>query len=123
MVEFYLSDAALEKGELAGRMKKLLGLHKQMSDDQLQIESLRERMNDYRARMDELHVQIVSLEVVKSGGSLTRHLKKKMEEISDRVQQATIALVDRQESLMLARIEFMDAVSELSMEPTELAAN
>jgi hypothetical protein len=122
MVDVFLSDEAAAGGVFAKQMKQLLALHKQISDDELAIDSLRERMGDYRERMDELHVQIVSLKAVKTGGTLMKHLKTKLKEISDRVQEATIKLVDHQESMMMARIQFLDAVSELTMEKRALAA-
>ncbi len=75
---------------------------------------MRQRIDDYRTRMDELHAQIVTLKAVKSGGSLMRHLKTKMKDISERVQKVTIEIVDREEKLMLSRIRFQDAVSELA---------
>jgi hypothetical protein len=73
-------------------------------------------MGEFRARMDELHTQIVSLTEVKAGGALLRHLQQKMKEISDRVDKATVAIVEHQEKLMLARIRFQDGVAELTLD-------
>jgi hypothetical protein len=73
-------------------------------------------MGEYRSRMDELHAQIVTLKLVKSGGPLMQSLEKKMQEVSDRLSTAPIDLVAVQETLMLARISFQDGVSELSLE-------
>jgi hypothetical protein len=123
MVQVFLSSAAASDADFAGKMKELLVLNKAMADHQQAISSLRERMGDYRVRMDELHVQIVTLKKVKSGGTLLRHLNKKMKEISDRVQNATIDLVGHQEKLMLARIKFQDAVAELTIQDSKLAKN
>jgi hypothetical protein len=86
-----------------------------MADQQQAIDGLRQRLDDYRVRMDELHAQIVTLQAVKSGGSLMKHLKQKMLEVSERVQKGTIELVDREEKVMLARIRFQDAVAELTL--------
>ena len=72
-------------------------------------------MGDYRIRMDELHIQIVSLKAVRSGGTLLKHLQVKMKDISNRVHQATIDLDEHQENLMLTRIKFQDAVAELHL--------
>jgi hypothetical protein len=44
-----------------------------------------------------------------------------MKEISDRVQQTTIQIVDQEEKIMLARVRFQDALAELSL-PDALAA-
>jgi hypothetical protein len=65
--------------------------------------------------MDELHAQIVTLQAVKTGGELMSHLKQKMKEISERVQKTTIARVDAEEQIMLTRVQFQDALSELTL--------
>jgi hypothetical protein len=116
IVQVYLSGKDAKK-EFGARMKELLALRRTMADHQQAIDSLRDRMGDYRVRMDELHIQIVSLKAVKTGGSLLKHLQTKMKDISDRVQRATIELVEHQEQLMMSRIRFQDAVAELSLEP------
>ncbi|HEY8147250.1 MAG TPA: hypothetical protein VIG06_31440 [Kofleriaceae bacterium] len=114
LVAVYLSRPVDDPG-LAGPMKELVALHKEMADQQQAIDGLRQRLDDYRVRMDELHAQIVTLQAVKSGGSLMKHLKQKMLEVSERVQKGTIELVDREEKVMLARIRFQDAVAELTL--------
>jgi hypothetical protein len=114
MVAVYLSQPVDDPG-LAGPMKELLALNREVVDHEQSIESLRHRMGDYRVRMDELHAQIVTLQEVKSGGALMKHLKQKMTEVSERVQRGTIDLVEREERLMLARIRFQDAVAELTL--------
>jgi hypothetical protein len=43
------------------------------------------------------------------------HLKTKMKEISERVQKTTIAMVDAEEQIMLTRVQFQDALSELTL--------
>ena len=43
------------------------------------------------------------------------HLKDKMKDISERVQKATIALVDDEEKIMLTRVQFQDAIAELTL--------
>jgi hypothetical protein len=107
--------------ELKDQLKKLLAVHKTLVDLAQEQDSMRRRLADYRERMDELHGQIVTLQVVKTGGDLMAHLKTKMKEISDRVQRTTIGLVDQEEKIMLARVRFQDALAELAM-PDALAA-
>ncbi len=114
IVQVYLTGQRANR-EFADKMQGLLSLRNKMHEHQVAIESLRERMGDYRVRMDELHVQIVSLKAVKSGGTLLKHLQTKMKDISDRVQRSTISLVEHQEKRMLARIRFQDAVAELTL--------
>ena len=45
-------------------------------------------------------------------------LKRKMKETSQRIQDATIAVVDHKERLLLSRNRFQDGLSELSLEST-----
>ncbi len=114
MVRVYSSDAS-RNSRLAGSMKSLLAAHAEIATQEQAVELVRANLDDYRVRMDELHAQIVTLKAVRSGGSLMKHLRKKLEEVSERVQKGTLDLVDRQEKLMLARIEFQNAVAELTL--------
>lgn len=99
----------------ASQMAKVLADYDAMDRHRVEIESLRDRMGQYRVRMDELHTQIISLKSVKTGGPLMRHLQKKMTEISGRVQKSTLAVVEHQQQLMLAKIRFQDAIAELTL--------
>ena len=101
--------------ELKESLRKLLGIHKKLVDLSEEQVSLRRRLDDFRERMDELHQQIFSLTAVKTGGDLMTHLKDKMKDISDRVQKATIAMVDTEEKIMLTRVQFQDTLAELTL--------
>jgi hypothetical protein len=122
MMKIYV-QSAVSSPELKGQLEKLLATHKKLIDLTQEQESLRRRLDDYRERMDELHGQIVTLTAVKTGGDLMTHLKDKMKDISDRVQKATIAMVDTEEKIMLTRVQFQDAIAELSLpDVTQTAA-
>jgi hypothetical protein len=99
--------------ELKDQLRKLLGIHKTLIDLAQAQDSMRRRLTDFRSRMDDLHGQIVTLQAVKTGGELMGHLKAKMKDISDRVQKTTIQIVDQEEKIMLARVQFQDALAEL----------
>jgi hypothetical protein len=101
--------------ELKASLEKLLGIHKKLVDLMQEQVSLDRRLRDYRERMDELHAQIVTLQAVKTGGELMTHLKTKMKDISERVQKATIGMVDTEEKIMLTRVEFQDSLAELTL--------
>ena len=101
--------------ELKKQLTELLGIHREVIDTGEKITSLRERMVEYRMRMDELNDQIISLRKVKTATSLLRNLQDKMKDISDRVQKTTIGIVDEQEKLMLAKVRFQDALAELTL--------
>ncbi|HEY0479112.1 MAG TPA: OmpA family protein [Kofleriaceae bacterium] len=112
--------------ELKDQLRKLLGIHRALVDLAQEQDSLRRRLADYRGRMDDLHGQILTLQAVKTGGELMGHLKTKMKEISDRVQKTTIQIVDQEEKIMLARVQFQDTLAELTlpdaMQPTQPVA-
>ncbi|MBA3538691.1 MAG: carboxypeptidase regulatory-like domain-containing protein [Deltaproteobacteria bacterium] len=102
--------------ELNAQLTALLVTHHEAADLVDKIETLREQLGEYRARSGELHAQIVTLKAVKSGGTLMVALRAKLGEISERVQKATLAIVDTQEQLMLARVKFQNQLAELHLE-------
>jgi hypothetical protein len=114
MMKIYV-EAPEPTGELRDQLKALLGIHREIVDGAEKIESLRRRLSDYRQRMDELHGQLLTLQAVKTGGELVKHLKDKMKDISNRVQKSTIEIVDTEEKLMLARVRFQDSLAELKL--------
>ena len=115
LVREYL-EGIKENGQVLDGMKRLLRLYDEMQTANETIVSLRERGEEFRQRMDELHGQLFSLKAVKTAGSLMTHLQQKMKEISDRVNNNTLAIVQQQERLMMAKVKFHDELSELSLE-------
>jgi hypothetical protein len=107
--------------ELKKQLEGLLAIHREVIDTADKIQSLRERAGEYRMRMDELQDQIISLKKVKSAASLQKNLTDKMKDISNRVQQTTIDIVDNQEKLMLAKVRFQDQLAEMTL--PDVAAN
>jgi uncharacterized membrane-anchored protein YhcB (DUF1043 family) len=115
LVRVYLSTAA-GNATLRNQVNELLKLQKETANVEQQIETTREQMQEYRSRMDELHAQILTLREVRTGAALLKALEKKMQDISDKVSGATIALVNLQEKLMISKVHFQDAVAELTLE-------
>jgi flagellar biosynthesis chaperone FliJ len=115
MIRAYISSTNVS-GAIREKVSELLKLQKETADTDQQIATTRDQLQEYRNRMDELHAQIVTLTAVKTGASLLKDLEKKMQDISQRVSQATLRLVNLQEKLMIARIHFQDAVAELTLE-------
>ncbi len=114
LVTAFLNSAA--EGQLKSAVTELLKVQKEMANTQQRITTLRESMEEYRTRMDELHAQIVTLKMVKTAGPLMQNLEKKLAEVSDKLTKATLDLVTLQEQLMVARIRFQDGVADLSLE-------
>ncbi len=121
MMKVYV-DAPDGAPGIKDQLKKLLAVHRQLVDLAEGQEGMRRKLVDYRTRMDELHVQIMTLQAVKTGGELMTHLKTKMKDISNRVQKATIEVVDQEEKIMLARVLFQDTLAELTLPDAAMAA-
>jgi uncharacterized coiled-coil DUF342 family protein len=100
---------------LKRQIEALLVTHQHAADLVDQIETLRTQLTEYRSRSGELHAQLVTLKAVRTGGDLMTTLKSKLSEMSDRTQKATIALVDVQEKLMLARVKFQNQLADLKL--------
>lgn len=115
MVRVYLQGKDIDT-RFAEPMKKLLQIHTEMADVGQAIELERAKMDEYRVRMTELQDQILTLKGVPSSGQLMGHLQAKLREMSDGVQKGTIAVINLEQKLMLARIRFQDGVSELRLE-------
>ena len=114
LLEAYVATPDAEP-HLKQQLDELLSRHRALVDEEQRIGSLRERATEYRARQDELHAEIVSLEKAKTGGDLLDHLKKKLKEVSDKVGETTMAIVDAQEKALVARVAYEDGIAELHL--------
>jgi hypothetical protein len=115
-VRVYLaSGRAVEP--LKSQLEALSKLQQEIGNTEQKVATVREQMQAYRTRMDELHVQIVTLRAVKTGGPIMKNLEKKLTEMSDRLSQATIDLASLEEQLLVKRIRLQDGIAELTLEP------
>jgi hypothetical protein len=80
------------------------------------LETIQAQSNVYRERIDEINAQLVSLRKVTQANELSRHLAKKMEEISQRLQRATIDAADLEAQRLTERVALEDQLSELTLE-------
>ena len=115
MMKIYLDEPAASPA-LKTKLGALLATHRGAADLIDKIQTLRDQLGEYRARAGELHAQIVTLRAVKTGGELMQSLRNKLDETSTKVQKLTIAVVDAQEQLMLARVKFQNQLAELKLE-------
>ncbi len=115
LVKAYLSSAAVE-GPLKGQVDELVKMQQEIGNVEQHIATLHDQMAEYRQRMDELHGQIVTLRMVRTGGPLMASLEKKLQEMSDKLSKGTIDVVSLEEKRMLARIKFQDGVADLTLE-------
>jgi hypothetical protein len=106
----------LSDGPLKAEVAQLVKAQQEIGTLEQRIATTREQMGEFRARMDELHGQLVTLKAVKTAGPLMQHLEKKLAEVSDKLSQATVDVVGLEEKLMVARIHFQDGVAELTLD-------
>jgi hypothetical protein len=103
--------------ELRAKLSEILKMHREMHDTREKIDTLRAQMGTLRERIDEIHVQLVTLRKVGTAQALSRDLAKKMEEISNRLQKATIEVTDLESRLLTSRITLQDRLADLRLEP------
>jgi hypothetical protein len=114
-VEAYLKRTTALTPELRGQLEGVLGLYKEMASIEERKVTIAEQMAEYRARVDEINMQLVTLRNVRQASGLSAHLAKKMREISERLQAATIKSTDLQGELMACRIRMQDQLAELKL--------
>jgi Domain of unknown function (DUF4139)/OmpA family len=115
LVKAFVSQDA-GAGPLKGQIGELLDIHRDMANIEEHIKTVHEQMGDYRQRIDELHLQIVTLRAVKSAGPLMQNLERKMQEMSDKLSKSTIDVVSLEEQHMIAKVHFQDKVADLSLD-------
>jgi hypothetical protein len=114
-VEAYLKRTKTLPPELRAQLDSIVALYREMASIEEKHTTLAEQMNEYRVRVDEINVQLVTLRKVRTASALSAHLAKKMKEISDRLQKATIRSTDLQEELMACRIRMQDQLADLKL--------
>jgi hypothetical protein len=114
MIRAYLS-ADLAQGPLKEAVQTIVREQQELGTIEQRKATAREQLGEYRARMDELHAQIVTLKAVKSAGPMMQSLEKKLSETSDKVSKMTVQIVELEEQAMVARIKLQDSIAELTM--------
>ncbi len=112
----YLHSASKLDPELAAKLEKVIERHRAMAELGERLETIQAQSNVYRERIDEINAQLVSLRKVTQASELSRHLAKKMEEISQRLQRATIDAADLEAKRLTERVAMEDQLSELTLE-------
>ena len=114
MMQVFIDEPAASP-ELKAQIAGMLATHRVAADLTDKIATLREQLGEYRARSGELNAQIVSLRKVRTGGDLMAALRARLGEMAERTQKTTIAIVDTQEQLMLARVKFQNQLADLKL--------
>jgi hypothetical protein len=114
LMKLYVADDQ-PSSELKTQITALLATHRGAADLLDKLATLRDQIAEYRMRSGELHAQIAALRAVRTGGELMQTLRTRLAEVSDRIQKATIEIVDTQERLMLARVKFQNQLADLKL--------
>jgi hypothetical protein len=112
----FLKSASQLEPELAQKLAHIVERHRAMVELGERLETIQAQSNVYRQRIEEINQQLVSLRKVTQAGELSRHLAKKMEEISQRLQRATIDAADLEGQRLTERVAMEDQLSELTLE-------
>ena len=114
MMKVFIDEPAASP-DLKKQIAALLEINGHAADLTDKIATLRDQLAEYRTRANELHAQVVTLKAVRTGGTLVSELKAKLGETSDRIQRATLDIVDTQEQLMMTRVKFQNQLAELHL--------
>jgi hypothetical protein len=118
----FLSSASKLDPDLASKLAHVVERHRAMVALAERLETIQAQSNVYRERIEEINAQLVSLRKVTQASELSRHLAKKMEEISQRLQRATIDAADLDAQRLTERVAMEDQLSELTLEKSKAVA-
>jgi uncharacterized protein involved in exopolysaccharide biosynthesis len=121
MMKLYIDDDQ-PTPELKAQIAALLATHRAAADLVDKIATLRDQIAEFRMRAGELHAQLATLRAVRTAGELTQTLRTRLAEVSDRIQKATIEIVDTQEQLMLSRVKLQNQLADLKLGDTARAS-
>ena len=115
MMQVYLDEPDASPA-LKKQLEALLAAHRSAADLTDKIATMREQLGEYKSRSGELHAQLVTLKAVHTDGELMDGLRAKLLETSNKVQKLTIAIVDAEEQLMLARVKLGNQLADLHLD-------
>lgn len=94
--------------------ERLVTAHRSISNDLRRIDFAAGQLVLFRSHLDDLHAQIVTLELVNSKGKLVRNLQERMAAMAARAQDTVMEIVNLQEKIMLERFAYRDLIAELA---------
>jgi hypothetical protein len=119
----FLHSSSKLDPELSAKLALIVERHRALVELAERLETIQAQSNVYRERIDEINAQLVSLRKVTQASELSRHLAKKMEEISQRLQRATIDAADLEAKRLTERVAMEDQLSELTLEKRKALAS
>lgn len=120
-IGLYLKTAHLDPA-MQTRLDDIVRTNRELGELEERIATLGSQMEVYRVRVDEIHAQLVTLRRVPTAQQLSKNLAKKMDELSNRLQTATVEVADLKGQLMTKRIAIQDRLAELTLETRDKPA-
>ncbi|HKY36889.1 MAG TPA: hypothetical protein VJN18_13170 [Polyangiaceae bacterium] len=91
-------------------------MHRELAELDEKLTTISTQIQMYRARVDELNAQLVTLRRVPQAADLSRNLAKKMQEISDKLQKSTLDAAGVEGERLTRRVALEDRLAELTLE-------
>lgn len=112
----YLKTAKNLPDDLRQKLQTVLQMHRELVELDEKLQTISTQIEMYRARVDELNSQLVTLRKVPQAQELSRDLAKKMAEISDSLQKATLSAASVEGQRLTRRVALEDRLAELTLE-------
>jgi hypothetical protein len=112
----YLKTAHDLADDLKQKLSQVLTMHRELGELDERLSTIETQIEMYRGRVDELNAQLVTLRKVPEAGELSRNLAKKMNEISDKLQKATLDAASIEGQRLTRRVALEDRLAELTLE-------
>lgn len=112
----YLKTAKNLPDDLKQKLTQVLQMHRELVELDERLSTIASQVEMYRARVDELNAQLVTLRKVPQAAELSRNLAKKMGEISDQLQKATLHAAGIEGERLTRRVALEDRLAELTLE-------
>jgi hypothetical protein len=112
----YLKAAKNLPDDLKQKLGQVLSMHRELGALDERLTTIATQIEMYRARVDELNAQLVTLRKVPQAAELSRNLAKKMAEISDKLQKSTLDAASVEGQRLTRRVALEDRLAELTLE-------
>ncbi|HVJ22130.1 MAG TPA: OmpA family protein [Polyangiaceae bacterium] len=115
-LSLFLKSAGKLPEELKQKLEQVIEMHRELAAMDERLSTINAQISMYRARVDELNAQLVTLRRVTQAQELSRKLAKKMDEISEKLQQSTLEAAGVEGQRLTRRVALEDRLAELTLE-------
>lgn len=112
----YLKVAKNLSDDLRQKLGQVLQMHRELVSLDERLTTIGAQIDIYRGRVDELNAQLVTLRRVPQAAELSQKLAKKMAEISEHLQKATLDAAGVEGERLTRRVALEDRLAELTLE-------